>query len=161
MADQVLDAVADRMAAPRTAATEVNLAGYRIGSSVSSASSNDHPNRIDPAEQEAGEESRIESRIEAERLALLAERLGDAAIPAITANGVNYVNDRLFGSLEERQEREAEKNSSGITSREMLTGSSFLLSAGSAGGAWGHCGAGARYRVSTGARARSAWTARW
>ena len=86
VADQVLDAVTDRMAAPRTAATEVNLAGYRIGSSVSSDGHTNH-------------------------------------------------------AWQERDELETQKITRGITSREMLTGSSFLLSAGSAedglGALWG------------------------
>ena len=82
VADQVLEAVTDRMAAPRTAATQVNLAGYRIGSSVSSDGHTNH----------AGQE---------------------------------------------RDELGTGKNTRGISSREMMTGSSFLLSAGSSEGGLG------------------------
>ena len=87
VADQVLEAVAGRMTAPQTVATEISLAGHQVDFS------NGH-----------------------------------------SSHGVN---DNLFGSLEERQEREAEKKSRAITGREMLTGSSFLLSDRSAEGSFG------------------------
>ncbi len=93
VADQVLEAVADRMTAPQTVATQISLAGHQVDFS------NGHSSH-------AGHE-------------------------------VHGVNDNLFGSLEERQEREAEKKSRGITGREMLTGSSFLLSDRSAEGSFG------------------------
>ena len=87
VADQVLEAVAGRMTAPQTVATEISLAGHQVDFSNSHSS--------------------------------------------------HGVNDNLFGSLEERQEREAEKKSRAITGREMLTGSSFLLSDRSAEGSFG------------------------
>ena len=64
VADQVLEAVTDRMAAPRTAATQVNLAGYPIG--FSNGPSN---------------HSGQENREEAQRLTLLADRLDDTGHP--------------------------------------------------------------------------------
>ena len=93
VADQVLEAVADRMTAPQTVATQISLAGRQVDFS------NGHSSH-------AGHE-------------------------------VHGVSDNLFGSLAERQEREAEKKSRGITGREMLTGSSFLLSDRSAEGSFG------------------------
>ena len=117
VADQVLEAVTDRMAAPRTAATQVNLAGYPVD--FSNGPSN---------------HSGQENREEAQRLALLADRLDDTGHPG---NGIHDVHDRLFGSLEERDELGTQNNTRGISGREMLTGSSFLLSTGSSEGGLG------------------------
>ena len=121
VADQVLEAVTDRMAAPRTAATQVNLAGYPVDFSNG------------PSGQEAGQENRKE----AERLALLADRLDDTGHPGNGVHDVHDVHDRLFESLEERDELGTQSNTRGISGREMLTGSSFLLSTGSSEGGLG------------------------
>ena len=99
VADQVIDAVAGRMSAPRGAGTEVTVAGQRVEAGAA------------PAD--------LEDREAAARMA------------ALTAWFRGAEEDTARSALETR----------GVTSRDLLTGSSFALTGGSAesgfGAVWG------------------------
>ena len=95
VADQVIDAVAGRMSAPRGAGTEVTVAGQRV---------------------EAGA-----------AVADLEDREAAARVAALTAWFRDAEEDAARSALETR----------GVTSRDLLTGSSFALTGGSAEGGFG------------------------
>ena len=140
VADQVLGSVGDRMTAPRTSGTEVRLAGHRLGAvdrDTSDQASGENTARAGTIGREveakaAGKVAR-EAEKEAERkmavgLRALTNRLGG------DGNNGNYGksgHDGLFGGFEARA---AEQKSRGLTGREMLTSSSFTLTADTAGG---------------------------
>ena len=140
VADQVLGSVGDRMTAPRTSGTEVRLAGHRLGAvdrDTSDHASGENTARAGTIGREveakaAGKVAR-EAEKEAERkmavgLRALTNRLGG------DGNNGNYGksgHDGLFGGFEARA---AEQKSRGLTGREMLTSSSFTLTADTAGG---------------------------
>ena len=140
VADQVLGSVGDRLTAPRTSGTEVRLAGHRLGAvdrDTSDQASGENTARAGTMGTEveakaAGKVAR-EAEKEAERkmavgLRALTNRLGG------DGNNGNYGksgHDGLFGGFEARA---AEQKSRGLTGREMLTSSSFTLTADTAGG---------------------------
>ena len=136
VADQVLGSVGDRMTAPRTSGTEVRLAGHRLGAVDRDTS--DHASGENTAR--AGTIGREVEAKAAGKVAREAERKMAVGLRALTnqlgadGNNGNYGksgHDGLFGGFEARA---AEQKSRGLTGREMLTSSSFTLTADTAGG---------------------------
>ena len=136
VADQVLSSVGDRMTAPRTSGTEVRLAGHRLGAvdrDTSDQASGENTAGAGTMGREveakaAGKVAREAERKTADGLRALANQLGG------DGNNGNYGksgHDGLFGGFEARA---AEQKSRGLTGREMLTSSSFTLTADTAGG---------------------------
>ena len=140
VADQVLGSVGDRMTAPRTSGTEVRLAGHRLG--AVDRDTGDHASGENTAragtigrEVEAKATGKVarEAEKEAERKMAVGLRALTNQLGADGNNG-NYGksgHDGLFGGFEARA---AEQKSRGLTGREMLTSSSFTLTADTAGG---------------------------
>ena len=132
VAEQVLEAVEGRMRAAPAPGAEVALAGERIGAQS--------PDR-GPGQAEPGSDAEREARREEE---------------------ARRDTQRLAGWLKgETDPEEAQRlRSRAVTPRDLLTGSSFALTAETDGkdlvSLWGR----ARSRASTGARAISCWTAR-
>ena len=140
VADQVLGSVGDRLMAPRTSGTEVRLAGHRLGAvdrDTSDQASGENTARAGTmgTEVEAKAAGKVAREAEKE-----AERKMAVGLRALTnqlggdGNNGNYGksgHDGLFGGFEARA---AEQKSRGLTGREMLTSSSFTLTADTAGG---------------------------
>ena len=135
VADQVLGSVGDRLMAPRTSGTEVRLAGHRLGAvdrDTSDQASGENTARAGTMGTEVEAKVAREAEKEAERkmavgLRALTNQLGG------DGNNGNYGksgHDGLFGGFEARA---AEQKSRGLTGREMLTSSSFTLTADTAG----------------------------
>ena len=133
VADQVLGSVGDRMTAPRTSGTEVRLAGHRLGAvdrDTSDQASGENTAGAGTMGREveakaAGKVAREAERKTADGLRALANQLGG------DGNNGKSGHDGLFGGFEARA---AEQKSRGLTGREMLTSSSFTLTADTAGG---------------------------
>ena len=129
VADQVIDAVSGRIEAERTPGSEVNLAGYRVGGSVSADGAGE------------GTDGSVDEREAADRLKALANRLDDDA-------GTDVQEwDVLFGPDAEQETEER-----GMDGLEMLSGSSFRMTEGTGMAAWARSGAAARSRTSTASR---------
>ena len=140
VADQVLGSVGDRMTAPRTSGTEVRLAGHRLGAvdrDTSDQASGENTARAGTIGREVEAKAAGKVAREAEKEAERQMAVGLRALTNQLGGDGNYGNygksghDGLFGGFEARA---AEQKSRGLTGREMLTSSSFTLTADTAGG---------------------------
>ena len=140
VADQVLGSVGDRMTAPRTSGTEVRLAGHRLGAvdrDTSDQVSGENTARAGTIGREVEAKAAGKVAREAEKEAERQMAVGLRALTNQLGGDGNYGNygksghDGLFGGFEARA---AEQKSRGLTGREMLTSSSFTLTADTAGG---------------------------